>query len=75
MIKEIEFEWEIVYVNADENGAEIIWQDRKHRISKDEVISMNGIDTSYVLMDTEKVGVETVVTKSLEEAKKLLGLV
>lgn len=75
MINETEFEWEMVYVNADEKGAEIIWQDRKHRISKDEVISMDGIDTSYVLMDTEKVGVETVVTKSLEEAKKLLGLV
>ncbi len=69
---EIEFVWELIYCDADPDSAEMIWADKKTGVHRNEVVSMDGIDSSYIVRD-ENGMIE--VLKTLDEVKDYLGLV
>ena len=66
---EIEFEWELIYCDADPDCAEIIWADKKTGVHRNEVVSMDGIDSNYIVRDENGI---IKVLKTLDEVKDFL---
>jgi len=68
---EIEFEWELIYCDADPDSAEIIWADKKTGVHRNEVISMDGSNSNYIVRDKDGM---IKVLKTLEEVVVFLGV-
>jgi hypothetical protein len=71
-MSEIEFVWELIYCDADTDCVEIIWADKKTGVHKNEVMSMDGIDSNYIVRDENGI---IKVLKTLDEVKNYLRLV